>query len=33
MSLDVLRIEDGAVVEIVVFEPHLFAAFDLPPVL
>ena len=33
MSLDVLRIEDGAVAEITVFEPHLFAAFGLPPVL
>jgi RNA polymerase sigma-70 factor (ECF subfamily) len=33
MSLDVLRVEDGAVVEITVFEPHLFAAFGLPPML
>jgi RNA polymerase sigma-70 factor, ECF subfamily len=30
MALDVLRIEDGAVAEIVTFVPGLFPAFDLP---
>jgi RNA polymerase sigma-70 factor (ECF subfamily) len=29
--LNVLRIEDGKIVEITVFEPHLLAAFGLPP--
>jgi RNA polymerase sigma-70 factor (ECF subfamily) len=28
--LNVLRVEDGKIVEITVFEPHLFPAFDLP---
>ena len=28
--LNVLRIENGKIVEITAFEPHLFAAFDLP---
>ncbi|GAA4198386.1 RNA polymerase subunit sigma-70 [Streptosporangium oxazolinicum] len=31
--LNVLRIEDGGIVEITVFEPHLLAAFGLPPTL
>jgi RNA polymerase sigma-70 factor, ECF subfamily len=31
MSLDVLRIEDGRLVEVTTFEPHLFEAFGLPP--
>jgi RNA polymerase sigma-70 factor (ECF subfamily) len=31
MSLDVLRMEDGVIVEITTFEPHLFGAFGLPP--
>jgi RNA polymerase sigma-70 factor, ECF subfamily len=30
MSLDVLRIEDGRLVEVTTFEPHLFEAFGLP---
>ena len=30
MSLDVLRIEGGRLVEVTTFEPHLFAAFGLP---
>ncbi|MGV9554770.1 RNA polymerase subunit sigma-70 [Streptomyces sp. NPDC003522] len=30
-SLDVLRVEDGRIVEITCFEPHLFPAFGLPP--
>ncbi|MGW7131076.1 RNA polymerase subunit sigma-70 [Streptomyces bobili] len=29
-SLDVLRVEDGRIVEITSFEPHLFPAFGLP---
>jgi RNA polymerase sigma-70 factor (ECF subfamily) len=28
--LNVLRVEDGKIVEITAFEPHLFPAFDLP---
>ncbi|WP_329079939.1 sigma-70 family RNA polymerase sigma factor [Streptosporangium sp. NBC_01469] len=32
-ALNVLRIEDGGIVEITVFEPHLLAAFGLPPTL
>ena len=31
--LDVLRVVDGRIAEITSFEPHLFAAFGLPPVL
>jgi RNA polymerase sigma-70 factor (ECF subfamily) len=31
MALDVLRIEDGAVADIVTFEGRHFPAFDLPP--
>lgn len=31
LALDVLRIEDGAVAEIVAFPHHVFPAFDLPP--
>ncbi|MFC7647318.1 RNA polymerase subunit sigma-70 [Streptosporangium lutulentum] len=31
--LNVLRIEDGSIVEITVFEPRLFPAFELPPTL
>jgi RNA polymerase sigma-70 factor (ECF subfamily) len=30
LSLDVLRIERGRIVEVTTFEPHLFAAFGLP---
>jgi RNA polymerase sigma-70 factor, ECF subfamily len=30
MALDVLRVEDGAVAEIITFEPRLFGAFGLP---
>jgi RNA polymerase sigma-70 factor, ECF subfamily len=30
-AIDVLRIEDGAVAEIVAFEPRYFPAFELPP--
>ena len=33
MAMDVLTVEDGAVTAITVFEPHLFAAFGLPPTL
>jgi RNA polymerase sigma-70 factor (ECF subfamily) len=33
MALDVLRIEDGAVAEIMTFVPELFPAFGLPPTL
>jgi RNA polymerase sigma-70 factor (ECF subfamily) len=33
LALDVLRIEDGAVVEIIAFVPDLFPAFGLPPTL
>jgi RNA polymerase sigma-70 factor (ECF subfamily) len=33
LVLDVLRVEGGAIAEITAFEPHLFAAFGLPPVL
>ncbi len=33
MALDVLRIEDGAVAEIVTFSPRVFPAFGLPPTL
>jgi RNA polymerase sigma-70 factor (ECF subfamily) len=33
LALDVLRIEDGAVVEVTTFAPELFAAFGLPPTL
>lgn len=32
-ALDVLRIENGRIVEITTFEPHLFPAFGLPEVL
>ena len=32
LSLDVLRIEDGQLVEITTFEPHLFVHFGLPRV-
>jgi RNA polymerase sigma-70 factor (ECF subfamily) len=32
-TLDVLRVENGWIAEIVTFEPHLFAAFGLPDVL
>ena len=31
LALDVLRIEDGCVAEIVVFGPEVFPAFGLPP--
>ena len=31
-ALDVLRVRDGRIAEITTFEPHLFAAFGLPPV-
>jgi RNA polymerase sigma-70 factor (ECF subfamily) len=33
MALDVLRIEDGLITEIVVFPPDSFAAFGLPMVM
>jgi RNA polymerase sigma-70 factor, ECF subfamily len=33
LALDVLRIERGALAEIVTFPPHLFPAFGLPPTL
>jgi RNA polymerase sigma-70 factor, ECF subfamily len=33
MALDVLRFEGGRLVEMTAFEPHLFAAFGLPPTL
>ena len=33
LSLDVLRFENGALVEITTFEPQLFAAFGLPEIL
>ncbi len=33
LAIDVLRIEDGKVVEITGFAPHLFPAFGLPPTL
>jgi RNA polymerase sigma-70 factor, ECF subfamily len=33
MALDVIRIEDGAIAEIVAFPPHLFPPFGLPPAL
>ena len=29
--LNVLRIEDGKIVEVTIFEPHLLTAFGLPP--
>jgi RNA polymerase sigma-70 factor (ECF subfamily) len=32
-NLDVLRVRDGRIAEITTFEPHLLAAFGLPPVL
>jgi RNA polymerase sigma-70 factor (ECF subfamily) len=32
-TLDVLRVRDGRIAEITTFEPHLFAAFGLPPVI
>ena len=31
--VDVLRMEEGRIVEITAFEPHLFAAFGLPETL
>lgn len=31
MSLDVLRVERGRLVEVTTFEPHLFEAFGLAP--
>ncbi len=31
MSLDVLRVERGRLVEVTTFEPHLFEAFGLGP--
>ena len=30
VALDVLRVEDGAIVEITVFQPRVFSRFDLP---
>jgi RNA polymerase sigma-70 factor (ECF subfamily) len=33
LALDVLRIENGKLLEITTFEPHLFAAFGLPEIL
>ena len=33
LGLDVIRIEEGLVAEIVMFPPNLFPAFDLPPTL
>ena len=30
MALDVLRIQDGALIDIVTFGPEVFPAFDLP---
>ena len=33
LALDVLRVEDGAIAEIITFPPTLFAAFGLPETL
>jgi hypothetical protein len=33
LSLEVLRVEGGMLVEITTFEPRLFALFELPPTL
>jgi RNA polymerase sigma-70 factor (ECF subfamily) len=33
MALDVLRIEDGAIADIVTFTPRVFPAFGLPATL
>ena len=32
MALDVIRVEEGQVAEIVTFPPHVFKAFGLPSV-